>query len=45
VPAILGASGITLDYPVMRHASNLEEVVPVFVELEVAVPRLTPASR
>jgi glutaryl-CoA dehydrogenase len=24
---ILGASGITLDYPVMRHASNLESVL------------------
>ncbi|HEY8456049.1 MAG TPA: acyl-CoA dehydrogenase family protein [Actinopolymorphaceae bacterium] len=24
---ILGASGVTLDYPVMRHASNLESVV------------------
>jgi glutaryl-CoA dehydrogenase len=24
---ILGASGITLDYPVMRHANNLESVL------------------
>ena len=24
---ILGANGITLDYPVMRHASNLETVL------------------
>jgi len=26
-PVILGASGITLDCPVMRHASNLESVL------------------
>jgi glutaryl-CoA dehydrogenase len=25
--SILGANGVTLDYPVMRHASNLESVV------------------
>jgi glutaryl-CoA dehydrogenase len=27
VRSILGASGITLDYPVMRHANNLESVL------------------
>jgi glutaryl-CoA dehydrogenase len=25
--AVLGAAGITLDYPVMRHAANLESVL------------------
>jgi len=24
---ILGANGVTLDYPVMRHAANLESVL------------------
>jgi glutaryl-CoA dehydrogenase len=25
--AILGANGVTLEYPIMRHASNLEAVL------------------
>ena len=27
MPTLLGANGITLEYPVIRHANNLESVL------------------